>query len=230
MPKPGPEIVDTADGSHSLYSPHFNQQYHSQHGALQESIHVFLEAGLRPWLSETEPSNPIHVAEIGFGTGLNAYLTRLEAEKLQRPISYCGLEKFPIPAEQSRLLNYPKVLSGTEAAFFELHDCSWGIQHQLSTHFQFQKLAQDHLQASLPTNHFHTFFFDAFSPSTQPELWTKESLQIAYNALRPGGNLVTYCAKGDVKRSLKAIGFTLEKGLPGPAKKREMTRATKPLQ
>lgn len=210
-----------------MLNSEYQQQYHSHFGAIQESNHVFLQAGLRYVISRfTEATEPIHVAELGFGTGLNAHLVHLEAEQSGRSFTYFGTDLVPIDSEVVSQLNYPENLGGAAEAFHRLHALEWGRDHELNPQFTFRKELIDHLEVQLPANHFHVFFFDAFAPQAQPELWTAASLQIAYDCLRPGGALVTYCAKGDVKRALKSIGFTVET-LPGPPGKREMTRAVK---
>lgn len=227
MPNAKPSIIDTNDGSHSLFSPRFNQQYHSHHGALAESKHVFLEAGLADWLAKPDAPQPLYVGELGFGSGLNAYLTRLEAEKRQILVHYEGLELYPVPTEQALQLNYPEQLGQSSSdAFAQLHQSSWDTHHSLSDFFAFKKVEADHLTYSWPTEQLHAFFFDAFAYDCQPELWTQDSYRSIYNALVPGGYFVTYAAKGVLKRDLAAVGFTIQT-LPGAPGKREMVRAVK---
>ncbi len=217
------EIKTTSDGSHTLLSTDFGATYHSIHGAIQESEHVFIKAGYRHFTNKEQLS----ILEMGLGTGLNAYLTFLENKKVGKQITYTGIEAFPIPLEQAALLNYCELLEDVESTdvFERIHGCAFDAEIQLSDNFTFEKrlmkfeVLQDQLAYDL-------IYFDVFGPSTQPELWGEELLGKMYDALLPGGVLVTYCAKGVVKRTLKALGFLVE-GLPGPPGKREMTRAIK---
>ncbi len=222
---PADKIIETQDGSHSILSHQYGVSYHSKYGAITESKHVFIEAGLYPQIIQNERAK---VLEIGFGTGLNAFLTYLEAEKRKAAIYYEGIEAFPLSADQYEQLNYPELLDVPELKekFLSLHRCSWGEPVQLSEHFSFQKrkMRTEDLEIQ---DAFDVIYFDAFAPSAQPELWEKEVLEKMFKALRKGGFLVTYCAKGVVKRRLKDIGFEVE-SLPGPPGKREMTRGARP--
>lgn len=227
MSSSNPTIIDTNDGSHSLHSTRFNQQYHSHHGAIAESIHVFLEAGLADWFKGGIYQQPLRIGELGFGGGLNAYLTRLEAEKQEIPVTYEGLELYPVPLEQALKLNYPEKLGQLSPdTFAQLHESSWNVNHSLSPFFEFKKVEADHLKYAWPAEQLHTFFFDAFAFDAQPELWTQESYRIVYDALIKGGYFVTYAAKGVLKRDLTAVGFEVQT-LPGAPGKREMVRAVK---
>ncbi len=200
--------------------------YHSLHGAIQESSHVFIAAGIRPWLETATPT--IRVAELGFGTGLNAYLLAIESENHPTiSFEYLGLERYPLAVEIAQQLNYPSLLDRpSDTLLLELHQRSWEETHPLRPNFSFRKVAADFLAAELPKNWAHCLFFDAFAPSSQPELWEPDALRKAADTLAVGGHLVTYCAKGVVKRSLAALGLSVTP-LPGPPGKREMTRATK---
>lgn len=220
-------IVETQDGSHSLISERFGVSYHSKYGAVQESRHVFIEAGLHlklPGLSV------VNVLEMGFGSGLNALLSLLAAHETEKAITYHAVEAFPITLEQAQALNYSDFLASDsipyQALFQELHRCSWGEEHPISDKFTFLKWLSTIEDQILPSSFYHVVYFDAFAPSSQPELWTPDVLGKFYDALTPGGVLVTYCAKGTVKRALKSLGFKVE-GIPGPPGKREMTRAIK---
>lgn len=220
------KIVLTEDGSHSLESGRFGVTYHSVHGAIQESQHVFLDAGLRPWL-EDDPTE-INIVEMGFGTGLNAYLTLLEAQRFpDRIFRYLTLEKYPIDEAVVQQLNYPELLGQPDHIYFSaLHGAEWEREVTITDNFFFHKRREDLLEANLPADWAHCVFFDAFAPGSQPELWETEALKRMVDCLRPGGNLTTYCAKGVVKRSLRSLDLTVE-ALPGPPGKREMTRAVK---
>lgn len=219
------EIFSTQDGSHSLYSHQFRDTYHSRYGAIQESRHVFIQAGL---FYKLPCVKTLHILEMGFGTGLNAYLTLLESDSRDVRILYDTIEAYPISLEEAKQLNYPVLLAAphTEAVFGQMHSLGWGEQHQLSAQFTFRKWQEDLLSFDLPES-VDLIYFDAFSPETQPELWEPPVWKKLYTALNPDGILVTYCAKGIVKRHLRDAGFKVE-SLPGPPGKREMTRAIKP--
>lgn len=212
-------IVVTSDGSHTLYNQELDEHYHSVHGAIRESQHVFIEAGLN---ALPEPGH-IHLLEVGLGTGLNAVLTALS----DKNVTYTALEAYPLEKTLLDELNYPALL-GTEQAgdlFNKLHAAPWKERAIITPSFQLQKLKTT-VQETNFDKEFNLVYFDAFAPTVQPELWTKEIFDKMFNALKPGGILVTYCAKGEVKRNMKAAGFKVE-ALQGPPGKREMTRAWK---
>ena len=217
-------LFETEDGSHSLFSEEFNVSYHSKFGAIQETKHVFIEAGLR---YKAVLGKELCVLDIGFGTGLNAFMTLLEAEKRGLSVDYTGVEAFPISKEISDKLNYPELTGNPdkEDIFRRLHADNWGETVQYTETFKGTKLKKKFEDLDFKER-FDIVYFDAFAPGSQPELWEEPVLKIMHEALVEGGILVTYCAKGDVKRTLKAIGFEVEK-LTGPPGKREMTRATK---
>jgi tRNA U34 5-methylaminomethyl-2-thiouridine-forming methyltransferase MnmC len=217
------ELLDTQDGSHTLLSKKFGVSYHSKYGAIKESQHVFIDAGLKARMLRDK--EPISILECGFGTGLNALLAYLCAEQHQRIITYEGVEAFPITLEVASSLNYPQILQVPQAPFIKMHEVAWNQQQKLSSYFSFQKTLGK-FEEQTYEHQFDVLFFDAFAPTAQPELWDLNLLSKAYKALRPGGVLVTYCAKGVVKRTLKAVGFRVET-LPGPPGKREMTRGVK---
>lgn len=218
------QIIETQDGSHSILSHKYGVSYHSKYGAITESRHVFIEAGLYPKLLT---AHKINVLEIGFGTGLNAFLTYLEAEKKQLELYYEGIEAYPLSPDQYRQLNYAELLNVPErkSDFLKLHQVAWEEDVYLNDHFTIRK-TRKFFEEIDKKEAFDVIYFDAFAPSAQPELWEEAVLAKMYDALRPEGVLVTYCAKGVVKRRLKGLGFTVE-SLPGPPGKREMTRAIK---
>lgn len=218
------EIFLTQDGSHSLRSRRFGVSYHSKYGAIQESRHVFLEGGLYPTLLRKKS---VRILELGFGTGLNAFLTLLDSRDKQFTAYYHSVEAHPIDPETVSELNYGQLVAeGQYAAdFHQLHQADWDAATAIDERFTLYKSKGDFTQTPLGNN-YDVIFFDAFAPNAQPELWEKETLARAYDALGEGGVLVTYCAKGYVKRNLKALGFTVQ-ALPGPPGKREMTRAVK---
>jgi tRNA U34 5-methylaminomethyl-2-thiouridine-forming methyltransferase MnmC len=215
------EFSITQDGSHTLISPDFGVSYHSLYGAIQESRHVFIEAGLRyKALSSIE----VDVLEIGFGTGLNALMSLLDTRHRQTLIRYTGVEAYPISPEQAAMLNYADILGepGLHQLLLQMHTAPWAEPIALSPLFQFTKLHQRFEELRF-RQAFDIIYFDAFAPDTQPELWTPELFTRMYEALRPGGVLCTYSAKGLVKRNMRQAGFSTE-ALPGPPGKREMTR------
>ena len=224
------EIVITADGSSTIHLPEWDEQYHSKHGAIQEAYHVFIKHGLHHFVSSelvSESQQPISILEIGFGTGLNAYITLLEADKLNVSIDYFGVEGYPVLMEEINQLNYSKELKSEEkeSLFKELHDISWNEEHTLTSHFKLTKQQKMFHQIN-ETNAYNIIYFDAFGARVQPELWTESIFEKMYNALKSNGILVTYAAKGSVRRAMLAVGFKVER-LPGPPGKREMLRATK---
>lgn len=216
-------FVTTADGSHTLYHTSLDEHYHSVHGAVQESQHVFINAGLK---AVHESISPIKILEIGLGTGLNAFLTYLSAgDKL---IEYTAIEAFPLEEETLSNLNYLTILKAEEqkSIFQNIHRAEWNVPVMLSEKFSLHKIKAKLQDVTLDTE-FDLIYFDAFAPRVQPEMWTKDIFDQLFSATKPNGFLVTYCAKGEVKRNMKAAGFVVET-LQGPPGKREMTKAIKP--
>ncbi|MBU2940244.1 tRNA (5-methylaminomethyl-2-thiouridine)(34)-methyltransferase MnmD [Lacinutrix sp. C3R15] len=220
------EIIITEDGSTTIHIPEWNEQYHSTHGAIQEAQHVYIKNGLHHFIDTNQPT-PISILEIGFGTGLNAFMTLLEAERLQLSIQYKGVEAFPVLTEELKQLNYVAQLNALdkEAVFKKLHDVSWEKQERITSNFELLK-EQKYFSEINETNAFNIIYFDAFGAGVQPELWTEAIFKSMYNALKENGVLVTYAAKGSVKRALRNVGFTLKR-LQGPPGKRHMLRALK---
>lgn len=219
------QIEKTADGSHTLYIPEMDEHYHSVKGAWTESDHVFVQTGFR----QTKATHP-HLLEIGFGTGLNAFLTLMEAERMEREVHYTALELYPLPIHTIQHLGYPEGKCPDKAAYFrQLHSCEWGQPCRISPFFVVEKLEADFTTYGFREMQYDVIYFDAFAPEKQPEMWEQELFNRLYLSLRPGGVLTTYCAKGVVRRMLKAAGFTVER-LPGPpGGKREILRAGKPI-
>ncbi|MGB1205987.1 MAG: tRNA (5-methylaminomethyl-2-thiouridine)(34)-methyltransferase MnmD [Chitinophagales bacterium] len=221
------KIVTTADGSHSIFVPAFNENYHSVHGAIQESQHVFIDAALK---EKSKENKDIYIFEMGFGTGLNAFMTYLEQKKQDNKIHihYHTIEAFPISLAAAFQLNYVEKLEANseKTAFEALHQANWSETTNISPYFHLTKYHNKIEEIDLPNNHFDIIYFDAFAPSSQAELWTVEIFIQMYNCLKINGILTTYCAKGVVKRTMKSVGFKLE-ALPGPIGKREMTRLRK---
>lgn len=219
------EIQVTADGSHTIQVDGSEVTYHSKFGAIQESEHVYIGAGLQPFIGKADP---IRVFEMGFGTGLNAFLAYLEARQEKVKIEYEAVEAFPLEREEYRQLNYAHVLRKRELSesFQMIHQAPWNKTIRIGTLFTLVK-HQARIEEFDTDKKFHVIFYDAFAPSAQPELWTEELFAKMYDMLLPDGILTTYCSKGDVRRTLEAVGFDIEK-LPGPRGKREMVRAFKP--
>jgi tRNA U34 5-methylaminomethyl-2-thiouridine-forming methyltransferase MnmC len=218
------KLFETQDGSNSLFSENFGVSYHSKYGAIKETRHVFIEAGL---FYKAILKKELDVLDIGFGTGLIAFLTFLEAEKLGLRIRYTTVEAFPVSPEMAAEMGYPGTLSaGDHAAVFnKMHRAEWNSTASLSDNFSLEKI-RGKVEDLNFTARFDVIYYDAFAPGTQPELWGVPVMQKMYDALHPGGVLVTYCAKGAFKRTLKAVGFKVET-LKGPPGKREMTRGVK---
>jgi len=212
--------IKTADGSDTLFSAQMNESYHSLNGAVQESKHVFIEAGLR-----RINQHSIQIFEVGFGTGLNALLTWQEARQSCLNISYDSIEAFPLDSSCYETLNYPALLPGLiPGALNMLHECKWNEVHLLEKNrFQFRKILQDFTSFAFDIT-YDLIYFDAFAPDKQPAIWEESQLRKCHDALKPGGILVTYCAKGEIRRQMQKSGFQTER-LPGPPGKREMLRA-----
>ena len=221
------KIITTDDGSNSLFVPSLNESYHSFHGAYRESIHVFLLYGLEYWASQNRNKKPVRIFEVGFGTGLNAWLTLIWAEQNQVPVLYHTIEPFPIEKEIYEQLNYTRMdenLSHFHPHFGQLHDAPWDQGGVISQYFNMKKDRTTLEEVQLYDA--DIVFFDAFAPRKQPELWTKEILAKVVEVMNPGAVLVTYCAKAQVRRDLKDLGMEVQIH-PGPPGKKEMTRAIK---
>lgn len=218
------KIITTSDGSTTIQLVEWNEQYHSIHGAIQEAYHVFIKNGLS--LFENQEVN---VLEIGFGTGLNAIITAIESRKLQLKINYSGVEAFPVKMEEITQLNYIEQLNASEfeGKFLEMHASAWEQEVAITDNFKLTKEKKD-FQEINRTDFFDMIYFDAFGARVQPELWTESIFSIMFTALKDNGVLVTYCAKGSVRRAMQTVGFLVER-LPGPPGKREMLRATKKI-
>lgn len=221
-----PKIILTEDGSHTLSLPGQNEHYHSTFGAMNESRHVFIRAGLKEMMEGAD--DDLSVLEVGFGTGLNALLSLIEAEYARRKLRYTAIEAFPLEKEIWEKLNYTDLLKGREVkeAFEKMHQLKWGETARISAFFNFEKFFTDIREYEAAAESYSLVYFDAFAPDVQPELWTEEVFYKIHEMTRPGGILVTYSCKGTVKRALRSAGFEIEK-LTGPKGKREMLRALK---
>jgi len=200
--------IPTLDGSDTFYSEKYKDTYHSKHGAIQESMHIFVEHG----------KNCARIFEMGFGTGLNALLTCLHAE---RSIHYTSIELDPLSEEYWDILNYDQ----DRDIFTKLHKAEWNKDVPITSRFTLKKI-QSSLEDFTTDEKYDCIYFDAFAPSVQPELWTEIIFKKMYDCLNPNGVLVTYSAKGEVRRSLERIGFSVERH-PGPPGKREFLVAKK---
>lgn len=218
------EIIQTLDGSTTIHLKEWDECYHSKHGAIQEAQHVFIKNGLSLF-----PNQSVSILEIGFGTGLNAFISFLESSKLNQSINYVGVEAYPVNATEVLAMNYVDELNAKsqKEVFEKMHESKWNEKIELTAEFELTKRKQFFDKID-DVEQFDLIYFDAFGYRVQPELWSTAIFQKMYTALRPGGKLVTYAARGVVKRSMMEVGFTVEK-LPGPPGKREMFRASKAI-
>jgi tRNA U34 5-methylaminomethyl-2-thiouridine-forming methyltransferase MnmC len=213
------ELRITGDGSHTVYIADLDEPYHSIHGAVQESEHVFIMQGFRQL-----DRSPVRVLEIGFGTGLNAILTLIESIRHQREVYYHAVEKYPLEDGEYSKLNFEHFISDCPAGIFmEMHHATWGEAVPLLSTFSIFKEHAD-FRSMEPAGIFDLVYFDAFAPKKQPHLWTEEIFCRLYKLVVPGGILVSYTSMGSVRRALITCGFRVEK-IPGPPGKREMIRA-----
>ena len=218
------EIISTKDGSHSLLNTELKETYHSVHGALQESMHVFISHGL-DFFSKHQSAGTINVLEIGFGTGLNALLALQYAQRTQRAVHFTSLEAYPLGKAIWESLNYGELLSDKNH-FSRLHESPWATEVALTPNFSLLKIEATLQETALGAGKFDVVFFDAFGPGVQPEMWELPVIGKIYAAMKRGGVFVTYSSKGQLKRDLRSLAFQME-SLPGPPGKREMTRALK---
>lgn len=215
------EIIQTQDGSTTIHLPEWNESYHSKHGAIQEAYHVFIKNGFSLF-----EEKPISILEIGFGTGLNCYITYLEAKKANQQINYVGIEAYPVAFDEAMQMNYVSSINENEMAVFEqMHQCDWDETNQLSDNFTLIKRKQ-FFQDINDKNAFDLIYFDAFGFRVQPELWSEEIFASMFRALKPNGVLVTYACRTSIKNAMITAGFSVKK-LPGAPGKREMLRANK---
>lgn len=219
------DIRITADQSDTLFSSKYGAHYHSVYGALEESIHIYISAGL--YHAYRSGKSKVSVFEMGFGTGLNSILTLIESQKLGMDVDYVAVESDPVPQDVVAELNYPKLFPNQmfEDFFHKMHQLSWDTSHKLTESFSLNKV-QSKIEDTAFNKTFDIIYYDAFAPSCQPHLWEIDIQQKLYSLLNKGGHLVTYCTQGAFRRNLESLGYLIEK-LNGPGKKREMIRATK---
>ena len=217
------EIIQTNDGSTTIHLPEWNESYHSKHGAIQEAYHVFIKNGLTLFEGKS-----ISVLEIGFGTGLNAFITFVEAKKASQSIDYVGAEAYPVALDEVMQMNYPKEIDANETPVFkQMHECNWEEKQTITPNFALTKRKQ-FFQDIKDVSAFDLIYFDAFGCRVQPELWSDEVFAAMFKALKSNGVLVTYACRTSIKNAMLLAGFSVEK-LPGAPGKREMLRATKAL-
>ena len=215
------EYRKTKDNSYTLYLPELNETYHSLNGAYTESMHVFIKNGYHYCRT-----NPLSVLEIGFGTGLNTILTFIENEKEEREVTYHSIEKHPLHTEIIKKLNYHTLFDNKRyRQFIALHELEWNKEHKLDAKFTFKKIEKD-ITYYTPDHLYDLIFFDAFGPDKQPAMWTNNIFSKTYNCMNKNGIIVTYSAKGSVRRMMQEMGFVAER-IPGPPGKREMLRGKK---
>ena len=217
------EIIITKDNSHTLFVPDLNEHYHSIFGAIKESMHVFINAGLRHIGRRSTK-----IFEVGFGTGLNTLLTLVEALQSGMEVCYYAIDNYILDLTTIKQLNYPDLLlldEETRQVFYRMHSQPWDKEIKLADNFKLIKIKSDITKFQI-TFQYDLVYFDAFAPDKQPGMWSSEIFKKLYNSLSEGGILVTYCAKGNVKRTLRSAGFTVT-SIPGPPGKREMIRASK---
>ena len=216
------EIIITDDGSTTIRIPDWDENYHSTHGAIQEAKHVFIKNGLNLF----QKQDSISILEIGFGTGLNAFITFLETLTKDK-VNYVGIEAYPISEEEIAQMNYVSELEAEkyQDVFNKMHSCDWEKQETISENFHLTKRKQ-FFQDIEDKNQFDLIYFDAFGFPLQPELWSEAIFKKMFDALLPKGTLVTYACRSSIKNAMLSVGFSIEK-LPGAPGKREMLRATK---
>lgn len=221
------KVITTSDGSHSLLHEALNETYHSVHGAIQESVHVFIKSGF-DFLTDNREHDNIKILEVGMGTGLNALLTLQQCIQKKIKAYYETLEAFPVDLATVRLLNYNTVpqMNNVAQYFEQLHLLPWNESIEVNGYFQIQKRHCRIQDVELGKEKFDLVYFDAFAPSRQPEMWTLNILEKVAQAMKPGAVFVTYCARGQLKRDLKTLGLKVET-LSGPPGKKEMVRATR---
>lgn len=207
-----------------MHIPEWNEQYHSKHGAVAEAVHVFIKEGLHYWIEQNN-STEVVILEVGFGTGLNALLTQLEADKNNWKIDYRGVEAYPLSKTDLESLNYASITDSPKKTFQKLHAASWEKREDLSKNFALKK-QKKFFSEIRDQQVFDLIYFDAFGIRVQPELWTEAIFEKMFGALRPKGMLVTYAANGKARRAMEAVGFQVDR-LPGPPGKRQMMRAVR---
>jgi tRNA U34 5-methylaminomethyl-2-thiouridine-forming methyltransferase MnmC len=222
-----PKLIITSDGSHTLQLEECNEHYHSTFGAIAESMHVYIENGMKAAISKNKA---INILEIGFGTGLNAFLTIIEATNQKVKVNYTTIEPYPLDKNMIDQLNYPQLINNASSPhdFYKIHQAAWNKTVEISPFFLINKINNMLQDVYLSDSTFNVIYFDAFAPDIQPELWTVEVFKKCYQSMKNNSVLMTYSAKGSVKRALKSAGFEVQ-NIKGPIGKREITKALKQL-
>jgi tRNA U34 5-methylaminomethyl-2-thiouridine-forming methyltransferase MnmC len=222
------EIIVTNDGSNSLLNKSLNETYHSKHGAVQESHHVFIKNGLNYFIERNDVS-PVTILEVGFGTGLNALLTLQQTYGLEQVVHYTTIETDPLNEDLWDQLNYGSADDHQRSDFIKIHKAQWETDEAITSKFIIQKKRISLQEVELTASNYHIIYYDAFAPNKQPSMWTMDVLKKIVESMSDRGIFVTYCAKGQLKRDLVSLGLHVET-LPGPPGKKEMIRATKGLR
>lgn len=214
-------LLITKDGSHTFYVPELDEHYHSVNGAVQESQHIFIEAGF-----DTCNADPINIFEAGFGTGLNALLTALRATQKRQRVLYTSIEKYPLEESEIKSLNYDMFTDPEGKKIFRMiHETEWDSITEINGYFSLLKIRGDMVSDNIPGK-YDLIYFDAFGPDKQPIMWSRKLFGKIAAITEANGVFVTYSAKGDVKRNLREHGFRVTL-LPGPPGKRHIIRAVK---
>ncbi len=224
-----PELYTTSDGSHTLYLAEIDETYHSRNGAFEESMYVFIDKGLKAFVEQNTNIKTIHIFEVGLGTGLNAILTFIETQRLNINVVYHAIEAFPLPLQLIEQLNYNDGMIEQEKIIFkQMHEAEWNVPIVINENFTLVKYHEmlENFEGVHLQNSIHVIYMDAFAPNKQAELWEITIFEKLYNLLSNNGILVTYTAKGDVKRAMQQVGLIVEK-LDGPPRKRHMLRGKK---
>ncbi|MEQ8362449.1 MAG: tRNA (5-methylaminomethyl-2-thiouridine)(34)-methyltransferase MnmD [Cyclobacteriaceae bacterium] len=219
------QVIKTSDGSHTIKHLGLNETYHSTHGAIQESNHIYIEQGLHYFIDRFKVES-IKILEVGFGAGLNALLTMLDERTLGVKKTYHTVEAFPLPDDIIKQLNYPDHLTNSSAVqgFLELHAAAWDEEVKINNDFTIRKIHADISSVRLEEDFYDLVYFDAFAPKIQPEIWAKSVLATVIRVMKNNGAIVTYCASGQFKRDLKELNMAIEE-VPGPPGKRVMVRS-----
>lgn len=219
------EIMDTEDGSHTLKIPGTDITFHSKRGAIQESVHVFIQSGLQYFLHRNPLEGTVRIFEAGLGSGLNALLTAIAARDNGKQVAYSAVDLYPLPDDIISRLNYPQILNEADL-YREIMQAGWGQWLSVASFFRLRKIRAS-LVDYVFNEPYHIIYFDAFAPEDQEDMWSDAIFSKLFNAIVAGGVLVTYCSKSIVRKALQQAGFKVEK-IPGPPGKREIVRAVKP--
>lgn len=211
------KIIETGDGSKTIHYEEWDESYHSTSGGVEEAEHVYVNQ-VRVRIGDRKE---ISILEMGFGTGLNAFLTLRLAKELNIKVNYVGIEAYPVTKEESEALNYTSLWEDGKKAFDQMQAAKWGEKTEVHPDFSVTKIEAKFEDWEPIKDTFDFIFFDAFGPIVQPKLWTIPIFQKMYDSAKNGAFILTYCAKGQVRRDLGSVGFAMER-IPGPPAKRHM--------